>query len=160
MLWPLLKNGFGCDVQSTLIIASDHQLFGKSDRGILKKKKQQLQLTSSWAKAQYSASDEDFATVGCFLDFQQTSDRVSQKETIASHRMISIETSTPNCVTKTRELYYSWHGKLRKVLSLGFPFKYPKYALGWLIMTHCWEGWKLTKLLVSMGYIWACESQV
>jgi len=47
MLGPLLKNGFVCDVQSTLIIASDHRLFGKSEGEILKKKNQQLQLTSS-----------------------------------------------------------------------------------------------------------------
>ena len=135
MLGPLLKNGFVCDVQSTLIIASDHRLFGKSEGEILKKKNQQLQLTSSWAKARYSATDEDFATVGCFLDFQQTSDRVSQKETITSHRTISIETSTLICVTKTRELYYRWHGKLRKVLSSGFPFKY---------QGKCWSAWDIS----------------
>ena len=115
-VWLRCARHFGYCIRSPIV--------WKSDGEILKKKKQQLQLTSSWAKAQYSASDEDFATIGCFLDFQQTSDRVSQKETITSHRMISIETSTPICVTKIRELYYTWHEKLRKVLSLGFPFKY------------------------------------
>ena len=69
MLGPLMKNGFGCNVQSTLIVDQITDCLEKVMGRSWTRKGNNCSSQVAEAKARYSASDEDFATVGWFFGF-------------------------------------------------------------------------------------------